>query len=293
MGMMTTISQLNPEIRNNVINNTSYPIYLDDSLDGYTGQNRITGNTGSGNTNNYIRLEKYLVGNVRLGTANSFEWVFNAGAYVSSGAVWELEPDEVIKFLRSYSSSYRLTVHGTLLADTTADHPVVFTSFQDDAYGYSLGTQAPATGDWSGIEIASDGTAVFDYAVVRYVGYEALIEVNSGGSLTLTNSTLEHGSSYGVYVNGVEEQSLIGNTINDCGSYGIYIHGNDDDDIPINPEIRNNVINNTSYPIYLDDSLDGYNRTKPHHRKYRVWKHQQLHPIGKVPGWKCPVRNSQ
>ena len=253
-------TSISPEIRDNVINNTDTPIYLAAGGDGYTGEFRITGNTGSANTHNYIRLEPRLVGSVKLGTSNGLDWVFTNNVMVTTGATWELGPDEVIKLA---STSVDIYVDGTLRTTTTAAQPVIFTSLADNGYGYPVGTGTPAKGNWGGIYVRNGGTAVLDHAIIRYGGYlsavdaYALVRVNAGGTLTLTNSTLEHSDHYGVYADGVEDLSILNNTISDCDDYGIYfIDANNG--TPISPEIRDNVINNTDTPIYLAAGGDGY-----------------------------------
>ena len=89
-----------------------------------------------------------------------------------------------------------------------------------------------------------------------------MVYVEEGGNLTLQNSTLEYSQSNGVDVHAIEEQSIINNLITDCTSYGIQITDIDGDTAPLSPEIRDNVINNTNYPIYIssDDGYTGENR---------------------------------
>ncbi len=159
---------LSPEIRGNVINNCSYPIFLSAVSDGYTGEFRITDNSGSGNTQNYILMPNGLAGSVKLGTSNAFDWVF-PGISVKPDAIWELGADEVIK-IYSPTSSYRIFVYGTLRVNTTADQPVIFTSLADNEYGYPSGSGTPDKGYWDGIYISATGTAVLDHAVIRYGG---------------------------------------------------------------------------------------------------------------------------
>ena len=212
-----------PEIRGNVLNANSYPIFIS-SYDGYTGDFRITDNTGSGNTYNYIRLEASLKGSVKLGTSNGFEWVFDGSPSVSTGATWTVGPDEVIKLKYDHA----IYVYGSLLASNTADHPAVFTHFNDNEYGHPIGSGSPVKGTWEGIYVKPGATAVFNHAVIRYGGEiastsdaYALVRVDEGASLTLTNSTLEHSAQYGVYVNS-SNHLIAYNYFKDIASYGVF-----------------------------------------------------------------------
>ncbi len=218
-GSTTDGTPVSPEIRGNVISNCVRPILVV-SMDGYTGEFRITDNSGSGNTYNYIQIPTRLVGNIKLGTSNAFDWVFTSTSIsVTADATWELGPDEVIKM-----SSAGITVYGTLLTNTTADHPVVFTSLADNEYGYPIGSGTPARGNWAGIWVQSGGTAVLEHTLIRYGGksaYDALVRVVEGGSLTLNNSTLEHSELYGVWVASAYHY-ISGNRFNDINSYAVY-----------------------------------------------------------------------
>jgi hypothetical protein len=75
-------------------------------------------------------------------------------------------------------------ISAQLLAEGTIDHPIVFTSLQDDSYGGS-GTfdtssngsaHIAAAGDWSGLYFWPDSTASMDYARVMYAGGTSAIE---------------------------------------------------------------------------------------------------------------------
>ena len=107
----------------------------------------------------------------------------------------ELGPDEVIKLT---SDDDDIIVYGTMVVNTTAEHPAVITSFSDNEYGYAIGSGAPEKGDWGSIHIKPAGTAVLDHAMIRYGGHGyGLVYVEEGGNLTLQNSTLEHSSGRG------------------------------------------------------------------------------------------------
>ena len=171
-------------------------------------------------------MEAKLSGSVKLGTSNGFDWVFENDVNLTSGSVWELGPDEVIK-TDGISNSFN--VFGTLRLITTPDHPVVFTTLNDNDHGYPISTTTPAPGNWEGIYVFSGGSAVLDNAIIRYGGNGsytsskyALVYVETGASLTLSNSTLEHSARSGVVVYEVEGLTLQNNIIQNCGSYGVY-----------------------------------------------------------------------
>jgi hypothetical protein len=252
-----------PEIRNNIINHTNTPIVIQRPWDGYTGNNKITGNTGTGNTKQHIYLSGVIKDSTAIGPDNGFDWVFGS-VDIKSGASLTIAPGTVIKFNNiNYYDEAGIYVNGTLNADATAENPIVFTSLDDRTIGVATsGDGSPSKGDWSGISLGRTGSALLDHVIARYGGNSssstfAIVGVLEGGKLVLTNSTIQHSQYYGVEVRGVEEQAIIGNTIEDCSSYGIRIFDSDTDTLPVNPEIRNNTINNTLIPIFIS-APDGY-----------------------------------
>src|SRR5690606_12477650 len=84
----------------------------------------------------------------------------------------------------------------------------------------------PAKGDWYGISVRSGGTAILDHAIVRYGGepqynWHALVRVDTGGNLTLSNSILEHSAYYGVWVASANHY-ISGNYFYDITNYAVY-----------------------------------------------------------------------
>ena len=87
---------------------------------------------------------------------------------VGTGVTLTIPANTIVKF-----SSAGLFLDGTLNASGTADSPVVFTSFKDDAYGGDTngdGTATtPAPGDWAAI-ILRGGSLTLDHTIVQYGG---------------------------------------------------------------------------------------------------------------------------
>lgn len=116
---------------------------------------------------------------------------------INAGITLTIDPGVVVKF-RDLNG---LFVNGALFARGTEDHPIIFTSFQDDsADGDTNGDSdatTPTDENWMHIEFESGSTGVFDHAFVRYGG-ETLRPVpmtgieNYGGTVTIDHTTLTH-----------------------------------------------------------------------------------------------------
>lgn len=95
---------------------------------------------------------------------------------VPEGKTLTIEPGVVIK---GHNHNGRLQVSGKLIAEGTADKPIVFTSMNDDNYGNPSDsnndgvTTSPALGHWGGIVFSSeaDGGSSVKNCHFRYVNY--------------------------------------------------------------------------------------------------------------------------
>ncbi|HJT71105.1 MAG TPA: right-handed parallel beta-helix repeat-containing protein [Terriglobales bacterium] len=125
-----------------------------------------------------------------------------------------------------------------------------FTSYKDDSYGGDTNSN-PATnlakGNWKEIQIESGGSATLTWAVIRYGGYEygstADIWV-TGGSLTLSNSDLSYGYTYGLLQES-GSTAVSDSTIHDNTNYGINGYGGTLD-------LTGNTFVNNYYPVYVN-----------------------------------------
>lgn len=129
-----------------------------------------------------------------------------------------LDPGAEIRFNR-YSSltvGYYSGDPGALVAEGTADHPILFTS----------NVNPPAAGNWNGIVFLAtshDATTTLTHCIVEYAGYYTsgkAIQITNA-SPTLENCTLRYSQGYGIRVDGGSPE-ISKSTITGCVT-GIYI----------------------------------------------------------------------
>ena len=103
-----------------------------------------------------------------------------------------IQPGTIIKF----TSNYHMVVDksGTVMAQGTAEKPIVFTSIKDDSYGGDCNKDGaasqPSPGDWQNISVTSNGN-IFSYCKFMYGGgssYFSTLEI-TGGNATITHCT--------------------------------------------------------------------------------------------------------
>ena len=175
-----------------------------------------------------------------------------------NNATLTIEPGAVIKFYNDAGINF--IGNSKIIARGTASEPIVFTSFNDDAYGGDLDATSttPSAGSWFGVNIdTTNNDSVFDNTIFRYGGKyyngqsqsRANLGVNNN-SLTITNSIFEHSLVYGLKL--ANSNSVVSNNIFRNNNYfgdtaginsAIYILGG-------SPQIRNNTISQNGRGIY-------------------------------------------
>ena len=183
-------------------------------------------------------------------------YVISGDVEVVSGNTLTLEPGVVVKFATATSS---LTINGTLNAigaaateDETSVNEIYLTSFLDDAVPSEGDTNndgtstAPAAGDWKGVMIGAGGVANFEYVTIRYggalSGTGALIR-NNGGTLSLSTTTLAHGTTYGIK-NDAGTTTILGSSVG-FNDYGLYLAGGS-----MSITASSTIHDNSTYGIY-------------------------------------------
>ncbi len=116
-----------------------------------------------------------LAGNTTWGQLGIPYVIDNGGLTVPAGATLTIAPGVVVKFKPDVTSTPTfLNIAGSLVANGTASHSIIFTSYKDDTVGGDTngdaGSTAPAAGDWAYIQFASGSTGSVSYTTVRYGG---------------------------------------------------------------------------------------------------------------------------
>ncbi len=133
-------------------------------------------------------------------------------------ATLTLEPGVIVKFNVDKGLRVGYSNPGALVADGTADAVITFTS----------NVSPPSPGDWDGIAFGDeniDPTTKLNNCVIEYGGeyYGNIYCYNA--SPTITNCTIRHSSSYGVYSHEDGFTEFSGNTITSNAEYPLRIHG--------------------------------------------------------------------
>ena len=192
------------------------------------------------------------------GTISSDEtWSSSDGVYILEGRVWvaegatlTVEPGTVIKGHFDQSGLY---VRGTLEAAGTAEAPIVFTSFRDDAYGGDTNgdgaASQPEAGDWLGIGFFGSEGGTIRHGVVRYGGFNvsgaSLVRIDDA-SPEITDSELGFSKTSAIYITGAGSTPRIErNQITNNGGSAIYVYDGGSAEVPTATITKNNITENT------------------------------------------------
>ena len=142
----------------------------------------ITENTLSENNHNCIEIAIAEVNHSETWNDGGSEVCIYSSLTVATGVTLTITKGV-------YLTNANITVKGTLLAEGTAEEPVVFT-----------GTKRESPGEWKDIVFEpGSGESVLDRVEVAYGGYaeRPAVEVN-GSSPTITNSVFRKNKNYGI-----------------------------------------------------------------------------------------------
>jgi hypothetical protein len=125
----------------------------------------------------------------------------NSSLDVPSGATLTLAPGTIVKAHGHAEGCVRgadcsLGVEGTLDAIGTAEHPITFTSLNDNSVGGATGSGEPGAGEWAGIVAApstqENPTVDLKYTHIRYAG--TALEVTTNEHVTVESDVFADNS---------------------------------------------------------------------------------------------------
>ncbi|MEK7066345.1 MAG: right-handed parallel beta-helix repeat-containing protein, partial [Patescibacteria group bacterium] len=169
----------------------------------------ITGTPKARNSLNYlVNKNSDITSDLTLRANNSPYIIDNRTTQIIAGKTLTLEPGVVLKF-----NMGKISAVGNVVANGTADNPIVFTTFADDTYGGDTDgvVATPVKGTWFGVELYTGSTAPpageagssFDHTIFRYGGNygtgtykKAMLYAET--SPTISNSIFEYSKGYGV-----------------------------------------------------------------------------------------------
>ena len=223
----------------------SYAVFTKDALGNVNGE-PATLTAYTRDRNDFC--DNPISGNVTWGPEFREVYEIHCSLQIPEGATLTLKSGTLLKF----TSGSGIAVAGTLRVAGTAASPVVLTSILDDSAGGDWNgdgdASVPRPGDWYGI--SSTGTIEVDHAEVRYAD-----GVSAGGrSVSLTNSTLAHGTLLSVSNNDdslgqMAKLRITGNTLSDVGKTdypALWVYGPG----TRTPTVTNNTITGTKYSGY-------------------------------------------
>ncbi len=211
---------------NDIRNSLSYPVIL--YLDGIESSSVFKGiydNTFSGNTSaDYICLTGSPYHDLTI--SNNNRYVIE-NICIPEESTLTIQPGTV---LFGYHTKGYLDVSGKLLAEGTADNPIVFTSLFDQKYGGS-GVNG-FEDNWRGIHVGGTGDFKGDYVTVSYAGYyEDYDEQNNysaiyvQGRFYLNSSRVIDSVQNGIVIDSDKDVILQNSTLENSGRDNIRIGG--------------------------------------------------------------------
>lgn len=192
------------------LNSANYGLTVQSSAD----LSGFAGNHFSGNRVPVLAYARHLVrldGASTFATDNTENFIDVDGGSTDAGGTWPAAqvPYRVIAFELNVANAISIE-DGAQLAFQANSRLDIEAGGALTASGGAEGILFTGTtqvaGHWNGVRVLSGSTATFDGVTVSYAGGSgsgsaANIQVSSG-TLTLTNSTVDHSAGYGLYVSG-------------------------------------------------------------------------------------------
>ncbi len=197
-------------------------------------------NNQNTNTNNVVIIEDDI-DQVTTWSGDSIYIIKEYDFHVNN--TLEIEPGAIIKFHPNDGPYMKLGQSGTIIAKGTADNPIIFTSYKDDAHGGDQNGDgdltSPAPKDWGYINTNSYNGSKFEYCEFYY-----------GGESTYNSTLTIYGSN--IHVKHCKFINNDGGYTSPAGDIGVL----DASDAGTGTIIQNNIFYNNKRPLSISCEFD-------------------------------------
>ncbi len=172
-----------PTIDNNIFTDNGYPIKIESSYPSITNSQIVnsTLSTSSGQATstflNGIAISGYTHFSQDFTLKKDLPYILETNGpalspYVDFGTTLTIEPETIFKTGHTFTA---LNINGALIASSTPDNPIVFTSLKDDSRGGDTNgdglASAPQDNDWASIKFLTGSIGNFANTIFIYGGY--------------------------------------------------------------------------------------------------------------------------